>query len=370
MDLNSESDEREGRPSASAIEQMKLCPGSWKYQQLLPQIESSEASEGTTRHDLIEQVIRGKLSLSDVDDDQQHECCKRALDLLQKIETEIEVGWADLDNQHQWLEERVWVHDGAKKLYSAKYDLLRDYGNGTFLLVDWKTLFGDHTPAQENVQLLAQALAVYRNSPSRIKRIYCALAEPFPSPTYSLVEYTTERLEQAFEFIQTIVTKAEKDDANRIPGLKQCKYCDALAICPESRMVISKAFNLNPVDLDSEILAEAMNIASLAEKWAKAVKERTRQMIGDGEEVFGWKLRGSGTVRSIDSADACAKRLMETNQLSWSEFLSANKTSWSGLIKAWKAKRMITRDEAVSELESILVDIVKERPKSEALVKA
>ena len=70
MDLNSESDEREGRPSASAIEQMKLCPGSWKYQQILPQIESPEASEGTTRHDLIEQVIRGKVSLSDIDDDQ------------------------------------------------------------------------------------------------------------------------------------------------------------------------------------------------------------------------------------------------------------------------------------------------------------
>ena len=29
-------DEREGLPSASGIEQMKLCPGSWNYQKMFP----------------------------------------------------------------------------------------------------------------------------------------------------------------------------------------------------------------------------------------------------------------------------------------------------------------------------------------------
>jgi len=373
MDLSF--DERKGLPSASGIEQMQLCPGSWTYQQMFESVDSDEANEGTTRHDLIENVIRGKVSI-DTLEGEHYTCVERALNLLELIEREIEVGWADLDNQHQFLEERVWVHDGTNKLYRAKYDLLRDYGNGTLLLVDWKTLYGDHTPAPDNVQLLAQALAVYRNHPTEIKRIWCALAEPFPNPSYSLVEYLPERLEKSYEFIRSIITKATKKDASRIPGVKQCKYCDALAVCPEARFIISQAFNFKPLELNADLISEVMNIAALADKWAKAVKDRTRELLNDGTEVRGWKLTGSGTTKSISDTNKCAEAIMDTNQMDWAKFLGACTTSWSKLVTIWQEARLesggakITKKEAISELETILKNTLQEKPKANALRKA
>lgn len=358
-------DEREGLPSASGIEQISLCPGSYNYQKLFPNKGSSDASEGTLRHDLIEQVIKGDMLAEDIDDEQQYECVIRALDLLNKIEAELDVG----EHVDQWLEERVWVADNDEKLYSAKYDLLRKYKNGVFLLVDWKTLFGSHTPAQHNIQLLAQALAVYQSTPEKINKIFCALAEPFPAPSYSLVEYSEQRLEDAFDYIKRIINEAKSKDAKRIAGLKQCKFCDALAVCPESRTVITEAMKLKAEGMSPELLSMVMNIASLAEKWASSIKESTKALLAEGEEVKGWKLRGSGSTKSISDADACAKVLMETNQLSWTDFLSANRTSWTGIVKVWKEKRKVDRKTAVSELEEILKDIVQERPKSASLIK-
>lgn len=98
-------DEREGLPSASGIEQMKLCPGSWNYQKMFPSSGGSDANEGTIRHDLIEQVIRGDITLDSIEDEQQHECTKRALWLLEKVELEVAVS----NHTNQWLKKKTLV---------------------------------------------------------------------------------------------------------------------------------------------------------------------------------------------------------------------------------------------------------------------
>jgi len=373
MDLGN--DEREGKPSASGIEQMKLCPGSWNYQKMFSSKGGASASEGTIRHDLIEQVIRGDISLDSITDDQQHECTKRALYLLEKVEAEIGVA----KHKNQWLEKRLWLNQNEDKLYSAKYDLLREYENGIFLLVDWKTLYGDHTPAPDNIQLLAQALAVYRNSEG-VKKMYCSLVEPFPSPSYSLVEYSTERLEQLESLVTSIIEEANKTTAEKVVGLKQCKFCDGLAHCDEVAHVIQEEAMsvINPEDEDycNEVdINWCLEVAMLAEKWAKAVKERAKEHIGDGNEVEGWKLRSSGNVKSISDANLCAERITDTNQLGWKEILSASSISWTKLLKIWIQKRnesgaTLTRNDAVAELELILQDVLTEKPKAQSLVKA
>ena len=368
-------DEREGLPSASGIEQMKLCPGSWNYQKLFPNSGSASASEGTVRHDLIEQVIRGDIELDSISDDQQHECTKRALYLLEKVEAEICVS----EHKNQWLEKRLWLNQNEDKLYSAKYDLLRQYDNGVYLLVDWKTLYGDHTPAPDNIQLLAQALAVYRNSEG-VKKMYCALVEPFPSPSYSLVEYSTDRLEQLESLVVSIIEEANKTTAQKVVGLKQCKFCDGLAHCDEVAHTIQEEA-LSVIQPDEEEYCNevdinwSLEVALLAEKWAKAVKERARDYISDGNEVDGWKLRSSGNVKSISDANLCAERITDTNQLGWAEILSASSISWTKLLKVWMKKRnesgaTLKRSDAVAELELILKDVLTEKPKAQSLVKS
>lgn len=358
-------DEREGLPSASGIEQMKLCPGSWDYQKLFPNTGSSDASEGTIRHDLIEQVIRGDVALDSITDEQQHDCVKRALFLLDKVEEEIGVS----ESTNQWLEKRLWLNQNEDKVYSAKYDLLREYTGGVYLLVDWKTLYGDHTPAPDNIQLLAQALAVYRNTEGMTK-MYCSLVEPFPTPTYSLVEYSTERLEELESLVTSIISEANKDGAEKVVGLKQCKYCNGLAHCPDVPEAIESVRGSTITDL-----GWALEVAVLAEKWASAVKSRAKEELGEGKEVEGWKLRSSGRTKSIGDANKCAERITDTNQLGWKEILSASSISWSKLLKVWTESRNksganLSRKDAVEELEKVLDGVLLEKPKAEALVKS
>lgn len=372
MDSTLENDEREGLPSASGLEQLSLCPGSFNYQKLFPKLESDVATEGTIRHDLIEKVIVEDIALDDIEDEQQHECVVRAIDLLRKIEKEIGVG----QFLTQKLETRLWVaFENGNKMYSTKYDLLRIYDNNIRLLVDWKTLYGEHTEASKNIQLLAQAVAVYtdlcvNSDTANEGKYFCALAEPFPSPTYSLVEYTPYRLDQAVDYLQGLVMRASGEDAERVPGIKQCKYCDGLAICPDARGVVTKAMNLKASKITPETLSEAMEIAQLADKWKDAVKTRTKELISDGTEVEGWKLRGSGNVKSLSSSHDTATSIMETNALTWEEYLGATDVKWGKLLKVWQKKREITRDKAVEELELILKDHLKEVPKAASLVKS
>jgi len=366
-------DEREGLPSASGIEQMKLCPGSWNYQKMFPSSGGSDANEGTIRHDLIEQVIRGDITLDSIEDDQQHECTKRALMLLEKVELEAGVS----NHSNQWLEKRLWLNQNEDKVYSAKYDLLREYEGGIYLLVDWKTLYGDHTPAPDNIQLLAQALAVYRNSEG-MKKMYCSLVEPFPSPSFSLVEYSTERLEQLESLVTTIVSEANKETAEKVVGLKQCKFCNGLAHCADVAGTIQEEAHLGAdyrFHPDDTHLGWALEIAVLAEKWASAVKSRAKEELGNGEEVEGWKLRSSGKVKSISDANLCAERIMDTNLLKWEDLLTTTSISISKLVKVWMEKRnesgaTLKRKDAVEELEQILEGIITEKPKAEALVRA
>jgi hypothetical protein len=268
------------------------------------------------------------------------------------------------------LEKRLWLNQNEDKVYSAKYDLLREYEGGIYLLVDWKTLYGDHTPAPDNIQLLAQALAVYRNSEGMTK-MYCSLVEPFPSPSFSLVEYSTERLEQLENLVTTIVSEASKETAQKVVGLKQCKFCNGLAHCNEV------ATEIRDISEKSEItdLSKALELALLADKWASAVKSRAKEHLGDGNELEGWKLRSSGKVKSISDANLCAERLMDTNQLKWADLLKTTSISISKLIKVWMESRnesgaTLNRKDAVAELEQILEGVITEKPKAEALVKA
>ncbi len=363
-------DEREGLPSASGIEQMKLCPGSWNYQKMFPSSGGSDANEGTIRHDLIEQVIRGDITLDSIEDEQQHECTKRALWLLEKVEAEVGVS----NHSNQWLEKRLWLNQNEDKVYSAKYDLLRQYEGGIYLLVDWKTLYGDHTPAPDNIQLLAQALAVYKNSEGMTK-MYCSLVEPFPSPTFSLVEYSTDRLEQLESLVTSIVSEANKETAEKVVGLKQCKFCNGLAHCADVADTIQEEIIAGYKALDETSLPWALEIAVLAEKWASAVKSRAKEELSEGNEVDGWKLRSSGNVKSISDANLCAERITNTNQLGWAEILSASSISWTKLLKVWTNKRnesgaTLTRKDAVAELELILTDVLTEKPKAQSLVKS
>ena len=128
-----------------------------------------------------------------------------------------------------------------------------------------------------------------------------------------------------------IVAEANKGTAEKVVGLKQCKFCNGLAHCEDVESKLKTAMIPRPVSCLPEppSLSKTLELALLAEKWASAVKTRAKERLGKGEEVEGWKLRSSGKVKSISDANLCAERIMDTNLLQWEDLLNTTSISIS-----------------------------------------
>jgi hypothetical protein len=134
-------------------------------------------------------------------------------------------------------EARYWYDES----WSGQLDYMEQLGETVFI-ADYKTLHGSHTPAPDNVQLLAQAILVIKNH-KEVENVYAALIEPFNNPTYTTVKYSREFLEKKAEWLEEVVAKSYANDPERIFGSKQCKWCSALYVCPTARSHLFSCLN-------------------------------------------------------------------------------------------------------------------------------
>jgi len=104
-------------------------------------------------------------------------------------------------------------------------------------VADYKTLRGEHDPADVNIQLLAQAALVKKNYP-KVSEVYVALIEPFKNPTYTTASYSGAHLMEKGAWITEVVQEAMDENAPRTAGPTQCKWCSALPFCPEARKLM------------------------------------------------------------------------------------------------------------------------------------
>ena len=111
-------------------------------------------------------------------------------------------------------------------------------------IADYKTLHGIHTPAPDNVQLMAQAILVIKNNPD-VGEVFAALIEPFNDPTYTTVYYKKDFLLKKAKWLEEIVEKSYGKDPDQVPGSKQCKWCSALYVCSGARSHINTCLQKN-----------------------------------------------------------------------------------------------------------------------------
>jgi len=224
-------DERGGAPSASKISAIVKCRGYHMANQKFPWYgDSDAASEGTIRHEHEE----NQTPLDEILDDEQRICalrCRQALEWCREdlglkenettIEREVRLWWdGKWSGQLDYLE--TWSKLVENKLTEFAF------------LADYKTLRGDHDPAFDNIQLLAQAALVHKNYP-KVSEVFVALIEPFKEPMYTTASYTDAHLKGKGEWITEVVNEAMDENAPRTAGPSQCKWCSAVPFCPEAR---------------------------------------------------------------------------------------------------------------------------------------
>lgn len=209
--------------SASKLEAASLCPAFFEANNKFSWIgDRSSADEGTIRHDNEENEV----PLDEIEDDERRLCAYRSR--LAITECREKVFGSDQSGVVT-REVRYWYNE----LWSGQLDYMECVGVRAFI-ADYKTLHGSHTPAPENIQLMAQAILVIKNNPV-INEVYCALIEPFNDPTYTTVMYKKGFLEDKAKWLEGVVAKAYGKNPEPIPGSKQCKWCAGLYACSSAK---------------------------------------------------------------------------------------------------------------------------------------
>ncbi len=236
-------DPRGGRPSASGLERLCLCPGSWQAEASCPEeAESADAAAGSRLHLHME---KGTLP-EDAAEAEAVAWCRR-------MEGELA---AELlgDEASERREARLWARDRA---FSGQPDAVFVAGDRA-LIVDYKFGRGEVASAPGNLQLAALAVLAGQALP-QVSEVFAAILQPFVSRDRpQVVRYGREDLQAAEAYLARAIAAAEA------PGA----VLRWEALPPEAR-------------------AELWRRAQLARRVADAVERRVKADLKNGAELPG-----------------------------------------------------------------------------------
>lgn len=221
-------DERYGAPSASAMKRIANCPPSHRMGAQFKDEGDADSTHGDRVHKALE--LGDSTGLS-ADEAETFEMCRdQRIALLDEwlgeeqgytVHKEVRLVMTPLNKVFD---------DGATKVkvkFSGKADYVAVFGEGA-LVVDYKTLHGDHAHATVNEQLRSLAVLVWlRHGVSQVR---VAIVQPWKGrPT--VADFDLPALEAAKAWLLEVLkreARATEDDA--VAG-EWCKYCTAKLAC-------------------------------------------------------------------------------------------------------------------------------------------
>lgn len=221
-------------PSASAVERFAACPGSYLFSRGMTDIKTPEmqamADAGERIHTWLEEP-----------------------DLIDLVPEELEVAeWCN-DQRHELIlklfganvtppaikEDRIWLYEGRKRIFSGKADDIRIYSTMA-LILDFKSGRGDQKESPKNRQLRSLAVILKEDQRGQhLEEINVAIVQPLISRTPLITRYTAKDLAKAKEELLDLLADIHKPEAPRTAG-EWCKFCPALTMCPESLSLIDE----------------------------------------------------------------------------------------------------------------------------------
>jgi CRISPR/Cas system-associated exonuclease Cas4 (RecB family) len=288
------SPEVEAKPSASKLARYSDCPGSFNLEVSLPTGESSAAANlGTQVH---AHLAGEKVELCEEGAQIAERCREQYLEIRERIIGDRYAG-------APCKEERFWYRgewSGAIDRIDFFYDEQGEYA----LITDYKSGRGVVEDAAANLQLRAYAVLVSEAFP-RLTAIYAAVIQPHAGkPTVTV--YGEEEITQARAEINGIIAATLKPDAPRRPSPEACKYCRALAICPEAARETKALATRSAADvpaLPALELSQLLSASTVVEDFISAIKDEAKARLKAGKEVPGWTLiQKKGAVRTDSKA--------------------------------------------------------------------
>lgn len=326
------SDERRGLPSASGLERLCLCPGSWQAeQQCKPEPENADAAMGTRLHKHMED---GTLP----EDDAEAEALEWCREMEAALANELIWDGAPPPTPVPPIREVRFFDDEGR--FSGKPDVV--YRNASqVLIIDYKFGRGEVAAAAGNLQLAALAVLVWQSDLEDIEEVYACILQPFVSRQRpQVVCYKYSDLFAAEKFIHGAIQKAQEPQAKLRPGVRQCKYCRAEAFCPAAmRDALTCQAVVRWEGLPLEARAGLWQRAQLARKLADAVERHIKADLRNGVELPGLELAPGRTSYTITDAQAAFTLLHSELGITAEEFTTCCKVGITPLDKLVHAKR-------------------------------
>jgi len=292
---------KHARLSASRMDRVMSCPGSYRLEEKMPYEPAGEAAAiGTAIHELSEKILRGEaVNPKDHPDDHFNMANEYAVFINTLVE-----------NPRKRMIE-VNVDAGLKTLHQALG------GTADAVLVD-----GDHlhvvdlktgrvlVDAEDNKQLLTYALGVMRilNAPASIR---CTMHIFQPRAGHSQWTVSgTDLITHGHELLAA-ANLALTDDAPTNPTTNNCRYCKAKPICPSMRQKVQDNARKDFALEVQTVTPDMIELAQLAASWSDAVLESAKRQITEGSIIQGWTLR-PGRKTKFWKSDALAYEALKS----------------------------------------------------------
>jgi len=236
--MSSAIDPRRGVPSASAMDRIQHCTGSWLASTLCPPSpDNADSVKGTRIHKALES---GDFSSLDSDELATAEMCQQqaqslVIDWLGGHEESADARYHEQRLGLTVLGGVVEVTDEttAKLVCTGQADSIHISGHGA-LIIDHKTGRGEYEHAAGNAQLRTLASLVARRY--RLKHVRVAIVQPWAGkPT--VADFDAEALEQAHDWLGDVLLKAFKATPDDLHPGDWCHWCPAKATCKALREV-------------------------------------------------------------------------------------------------------------------------------------
>lgn len=359
------------RLRASGAPQWKRCPGSVAAQEGLPDKSSGYALEGTCAHRLAElswaedrppqDYLGHELDLPDGTWTVDQEMVTKVQEYLDNVErlasganfqfVEVDVPISQITGEYNddgspatGQVDRLALFIGEQKATVQVHDL--KYGKGVVV------------EAKENEQLICYAHGVLEWLGWMLDGLMVDIEIYIHQPRLNaLPEWKTTEgvLNQRAAGLRAAADKTRQEDAERIPGEKQCRFCKAYGTerCPESTQYVAESATLDPDDV--EALDYNWELIQFVEKWAKKARARIQEALENGEQLNSVKLVAGKSSRNWKEDDETVAKKLQNRGLKAAEVWNKS------LISAAQAEKKLGK-ERYSKLAAELVEKKEGKP--------
>ena len=316
-------DDRGNWPAASAMEQVSLCPGSFRAQQGVAEEQMSfDALAGTRIHGYLEgqEIIlnEGEQTIADELEQKREDVIAQFFPPPKKKGAKNEL--IVMKEHRLWLSPPVYP---APVNFSGKADHIVIKGC-TALIMDYKTGRGEVAPSRCTLQLLALTVLLKENYPKLRKVCACIIQTGKP---VEVATFNCKQIREGKALLSHIIELAKTPSSRRFAGEKQCKWCKYKTQCPEATGALITLAQVTHLS-DPSKFAELLDYVGVAKKLIPEIESKAKEELAKNPNaISGYKIAPGVRRREIADSQQAFNQLLEDKLITSDEFIKAVKVS-------------------------------------------